>query len=432
MINISIAAMEQISIIYKKRKLAMPEKLALKGGKAIREGKYFPAWPIYSNGEREALNRTLESGKWGIGGTETEDFERKFAAYQNSKYCITMVNGSVTLRNALIACGLKEGEGVIVPPYTFLATASSVVEANCTPIFADIDPDTCNISPESIERNITPEVKAIIPVHFGGQPADMDKIMEIAAKYNLYVIEDCAHSHGAEYKGKRVGSIGHAGSFSFQSSKNLCCGEGGAIVSNNEDIADGCWSVHNCGRIRSGQWYQHENFGGNYRLSQFAAAILNEQIKKLDGEIEKREKNASYLSDKLSQIPGIKPLVRSKDTTRHSYHLYALRYDKNEFNGASKASFLQALNAEGIPMHPGYAPLHRQALFTNKNFASMTGYKHCIPDIDYKSVQCPNSEKASNECCWMHHAVLLGEKNDMDDIVNAILKIKENKKDLIG
>jgi len=408
----------------------MTEKLAIKGGKALRAGKSFPAWPIYGNGEKDALIRALESGKWGIGGEETQKFEKTFAAYQNSKHCTTMVNGSVTLRNALLACELGEGAGVIVPPYTFLATASSVVEANCTPIFADIDPDTYCISPESIEQKITPNVKAIIPVHFAGHPADMDKIMKIAAKYNLYVIEDCAHAHGSEYKGKRVGSIGHVGSFSFQSSKNLCCGEGGAIVSNHDDIADRCWSIHNCGRSRTGQWYQHENLGGNYRLSQFSAAILNEQIIKLDKEIEKREKNAAYLSEKLSQIPGIKPLVRSKDTTRHSYHLYSLRYDKNEFNGASKAAFLKAVNAEGVPLGAGYMPLDKQPLFTNKRFFSMTGYKHLFPELDYNATVCPNADKASDEGCWMHHAVLLGEKSDMDDIVNAISKIQENKKEL--
>jgi len=405
--------------------------LALFGGKQIREGKSFPAWPQYGKNEANGLLRVLNSGVWGYGGTETEKFEKAFAEYQHCKYCVTMTNGSNTLRNALLACGIEAGAEVIVPPYTFLATATSVIEANCVPVFADIDPDTYCIDPKQIEAAITPRTKAIIPVHLGGQAADMDKIMKIAKKYKLYVIEDCAHAHGAEYKGKRVGSIGDIGSFSFQSSKNLCSGEGGAIVSNNKELADKCWSIQNCGRVKDGAWYQHENLGSNYRLSQFQAVILNEQLKKLDKETEKREQNGTYLDKKLSQIPGIRPLARKKESTRLAYHLYLFRYDAKVF-GIPRKTFLAALTAEGIPACEGYSTLiYQQPFMVKKQFASFTEWKHTNKSLDYTKTKCPVAEKAaSEEGCWMHQSVLLGTRKDMDDIVAAIAKVYENRKEL--
>ena len=406
--------------------------LALLNGQKIREGKSFPAWPQYGKNEENALLTVLDSGVWGYGGVETEKFEKAFAEYQHCKYCVTMTNGSVTLRNALLACGIEAGSEVIVPPYTFLATATSVIEANCVPVFADIDPDTYCIDPKQIEALITPLTKAIIPVHLGGQAADMDAIMKIARAHGLYVIEDCAHAHGAEYKGRRVGSIGDIGSFSFQSSKNLCSGEGGAIVSNNKELADKCWSIQNCGRIKDGTWYQHENLGSNYRLSQFQAAILNEQLKKLDEETGKRQRNGAYLDEKLSLIPGIMPLARKKESPRMAYHLYLFRYDAEVFGGIPRKTFLEALAAEGIPVAEGYSTLiYQQPFMLKKQFASFTEWKHTNKSLDYSRTKCPVAEKAAGgEGCWMHHSVLLGTKEDMDDIVNAVTKVYENRKEL--
>lgn len=411
----------------------MSTALAIQGGSKIREGKNFPAWPVYGNNEADALLRTLKSGVWGIGGTETENFEKTFAAYQHCKYAVTMVNGSLTLRNALLACGISEGSEVIVPPYTFLATVTSVIEANCVPVFADIDPDTYCINPREIEKAITPRTKAIIPVHVGGHPAAMDEIMDIARRHGLFVIEDCAHAHGSEYKGRRVGSVGDIGSFSFQSSKNLCCGEGGAIVSNNEKLAEMCWSIQNCGRTRTGAWYHHEHLGSNYRLSQFQAAILNEQIKKLDSETELRERNAMYLNERLAEIPGIRPLVRKKEASRVAYHLYLFRYDSQLFDGISRKLFLDAMRAEGVPVAEGYSTLvYKQPFMQKKEFATFNEWKHTNNALDYSKTLCPVAEKAAEiEGCWMHHAVLLGSRSDMDDIVNAVSKIYENRKQLI-
>src|SRR5688572_12235477 len=227
----------------------MSNKLALFGGKPVRT-RPFPSWPIFGKQEEKRLLRTLRSGKWGkLNGAEVAEFEQRFADMHGCKYGIAVVNGTVSLRIGLMAAGLRAEDEVIVPPYTFFSTASAVIEANAVPVFADVDPNTFNLNPESVEAAITGRTKAIIPVHFAGQPADMDALMTIAGKHKLIVIEDAAHAHGASYKNRPAGSIGHMASFSFQSSKNMTAGEGGIITTNDDSLADSCRSIHNCGRI---------------------------------------------------------------------------------------------------------------------------------------------------------------------------------------
>lgn len=407
-------------------------KLAVNGGSAIRDGKNFPAWPIYGEAEKDALMRVLGNENWGIGSVEIDAFEKEFAAYQHCSRAVTMCNGSVTLRNALLACGVESGDEVIVPPYTFLATVTGVLEANCVPVFVDIDPETFNMDPSAIEGAITPRTKVIIPVHIGGNPADMDAIMAVARKHGLKVIEDAAHAVGAEYKGKRVGSIGDIGSFSFQSSKNLCCGEGGAIVTNNEDLFVRCWSIHNCGRDLTGAWYEHNHLGGNYRLGGFAAALLRAQMQKLDAEIELRSRNAIRLTEKLADIPGVSPLKVPAATTRHAWHLFVLRYDKTAFDGLDRAVWLKALQAEGLPILAGYdTPHYRHKFMLNKSFCSFDGWRNSNPDLDYGKIHLPVAEKASYEQgCWLPQNILLGSDSDIDDVADVFRKVYENRSEL--
>src|SRR3954469_16744158 len=210
----------------------------------------FPSWPIFGKPEEKRLLRVLRSGKWGrLHGPEVAEFEKRFAEMHGCKHGIAVANGTVSLRIALIAAGIRAEDEVIVPPYTFFSTASAVVEANAIPVFADIDLNTFNIDPVAIEAAVTPRTRAIIPVHFAGQPADMDLIMAAAKKHKLIVIEDAAHAHGASYKNRPAGSIGHLASFSFQSSKNLTAGEGGVITTNDDTLAAACRSIQNCGRV---------------------------------------------------------------------------------------------------------------------------------------------------------------------------------------
>lgn len=385
--------------------------------------KNFP-WPIFDESDVNEVTNVARSGAWGnpdCGGL-VEKFEKEFAAYCGSRFAITCANGSVALRLALIASGVRPGDEVIVPPYTFIATASIVIEANCVPVFVDIDPDTYNLDPEKIEAAITPKTKAIIPVHFAGLACDMDKIMAIAKRHNLFVIEDAAHAHGGEYKGKKLGTIGHAGCFSFQSSKNLNSGEGGIVTTDDENLFDKINSLRNVGRVKGGMWYEHHYLGCNYRITQFQAALLSNQLKRLDEQTKKRDENGKYLSELLSKIDGVQPLVRGRGETRHTYHLFIFRYNKSKFNGLPKKAFAERLAKEGVPASMGYPiPLYQQTVFKEKNFLC-----YAIPEeVDYTNVHCPVAEKACyDEAVWILQHAMLGAREDMENFARAIRKIQ--------
>jgi dTDP-4-amino-4,6-dideoxygalactose transaminase len=401
----------------------MKSDLALFGGNKTVTKTF--DWPLFDDDDVHAVTQVAMSGKWGnpdCGGL-VEKFETEFAEYCGSKYAISCVNGSVALRLALIAAGVKPGDEVIVPPYTFIATASIVIEANCVPVFVDIEPDTYNLDPSKIEAAITSRTKAIIPVHFAGQACDMDEIMRIARAYNLFVIEDAAHAHGGEYKGKKLGSIGNAGCFSFQSSKNLNAGEGGLVVTDDEKLFDMMNSLRNVGRVKNGQWYEHHYAGCNYRITQFQAALLSSQLKRLEEQTKVRDENGRYLTQLLENIEGIAPLTRGHGETVHTYHLFIFRYDESKFNGLHKKEFSELLAAEGVPAFMGYPkPIYEQPLFQEKHFMC-----YAIPDyVDYSKVKCPVAERACyNEAVWIMQHAMLGTKDDMNQFADAIRKIKQ-------
>jgi dTDP-4-amino-4,6-dideoxygalactose transaminase len=406
----------------------MTDALAIHGGKPVRT-KPFPEWPIFGDVEEQYLLRALRSGKWGrLAGNEVTQFEKTFADYHEAKYAVAVVNGTVGLRLALLAANIGEGDEVIVPPYTFLATASAVVESNATPIFADLGLDTFNIDPASVESLITPRTKAIIPVHVAGCPVDLDALQAICKRHKLTLIEDAAHAHGAEYKGRRVGAIGDMGMFSFQSSKNLCSGEGGIVVTNNEELATRLRSVHNCGRRIGRAWYEHFTIGGNYRLSEFQGAVLNAQWTRFDEQTTTRDRNGKYLAEQIAQIPGLYPQRRGPECTRHSYHLFAFRVVADEF-GMARDAMIAALTAEGIPSLAGYViPLYKQKLFEDQAFGPYVGCKRTNPDLDYGRTSCPNCETICyRQGAWFEQRMLLGTREDMDDIVAALKKIHANR-----
>lgn len=400
----------------------MKSKLAVNGGPRSIDKNF--EWPLFDDIEVNAVAEVVKSGKWGNPdcGDMVKMFEEEFAEYCGSRFALSCVNGSVALRLALIASGVRPGDEVIIPPYTFIATASIVLEANCVPVFVDIDPETYNLDPFKIEAAITKRTKAIIPVHFAGQSCDMDKIMSIASKHNLIVIEDACHGHGAEYRGKKLGTIGNAGCFSFQSSKNLTCGEGGMVITDDEKLYDMMNSLRNVGRVKGGQWYEHHYLGCNYRMTQLQTALLSVQLDKLTQQTLRRHENGTYLNSLLAGIDGIKPLGRGIGETLHSYHIYIFRYDKSRFNNLSKTEFAKMLGAEGVPCFMGYPqPLYKQPLFQNKNFMC-----YAIPDeVDYSSVSCPVAEKACyEEAVWILQHGMLGPKEDMEKFALAIIKIQ--------
>ena len=305
--------------------------LALLGGQPVRN-RPFTSWPIFDERDEARVLAAVCSGHWGrLDGDEVRQFEERFAAMHGCRHGIAMVNGTVSLRIALMAAGLEAGSEVIIPPYTFFSTASAVIEANMVPVFADVDLETFNLDPQAFASAITPRTRAVIPVHFAGQVADMDAIMAIADEHKLLVIEDAAHAHGASYHDRPAGSLGHVASFSFQSSKNLTSGEGGILTTNDDELAAQCRSLHNCGRVPGGVWYEHHVISGNYRLGELQGALLNTQLDRLAEQTKTRDANGRYLAERLANLPGIHPQHRPAACTRNSCHLFMLRLDAEQF-----------------------------------------------------------------------------------------------------
>lgn len=405
-------------------------KLAINGGNPIRT-KPFPSWPVIDDRDKQAVLSVLESKKWGIGSPHIDAFEKKFAEFCKCKHAISCTNGTDAIYIGLQALGIGAGDEVIIPPYTFIATAIGVLMVNAIPIFADIDPNTYNIDPRSIEQRITPKTKGIIPVHIAGNAADMDAIMTIAQKHNLLVLEDSAQAHGASWKGIPLGSIGHIGTFSFQSSKNLSSGEGGALITQDDAIEEKIRSFVNCGRSRSGVWYEHHELAGNHRFAAFQAALLLVGLERIEEQIRRRSENACHLVGLLNQISGVKMTESYPQTTRHAYHLGILRYHAEAFKGLSKTKFIEAMQKEGIDCSSGYMPLYKYHFFRHFR-EKVTAYKYVYNGVDYDHVECPVCDRVCrDEGVWLTQNMFLGPKEDMDDIAAAIQKIQDHADELI-
>ena len=383
------------------------EKLAIEGGAPVRT-KPFASFPVFDERELEGLKEVLESGVWGGYNPKVAEFEKSFADFHEAAFGITAANGTVTLETALAAAGIKQGDEVIVPPISFVATATAVLRVGATPVFVDID-EACNLNPTLVSEAITEKTRAVIPVHFAGQPADMDRLMKIAAENNLILIEDCAHAHGAGWRGKSVGSFGDFGSFSFQASKNLTAGEGGFLTSNNADLAEAARSICNQGRKTGGAWYEHFRLGTNYRITGWQAAILLTQLARLPEQLDTRTRNAKFLDEKLRGMDFISLPPIDERVTRHSYYLYLIRLDLEKMSGLTKDKFVEALTAEGIPCHAGYPhPLYKNPVFKD--------YRHVVND-------CPKAERMCRDTFWLSHEIMLAPIDELNDVVAAFEKI---------
>lgn len=390
-------------------------KLALLGGEPVRDPKKsWPTWPVWDDAERSALNDVLESGNWWY-GERVKTFEREFAAFQGAAHCVSCTNGTVGLEIALEAAGVRRGDEVIVPPFSFVATATAVLRLGAFPVFADVN-ETWNIDPAAIEAAITPRTKAIVAVHFGGVIADMDAINAIAAKHGLVVVEDAAHAWGSQWKGQGAGTLGLCGSLSFQASKNMTAGEGGVIVSNDAKVAAHCRSLTHSGRVDGEEWYKHFYPATNARITEFAAVILSAQLARMPGQMAARDTNGAYLDEALAAIDGVIPQPSDARMTRRSRHIYCLRVDPERF-GCSRDKFAEAVNAEGLPIGKGYPiPLYQQPLFSQSELADR-----------YKDVACPVCEDLCfNSAAWFRHSILLASREDMEDIVAIIRKVRDN------
>jgi dTDP-4-amino-4,6-dideoxygalactose transaminase len=393
-------------------------KLAILGGKPVRK-RPFPSWPIYTSEEEAQLKEVLHESKLGRKVGKIVEFEQEFCQYHKVKYAVACTNCSQALEIILKVACIGEGDEVIIPSYTFIATAGAVVRCGASCVFIDINSEDYLLDIDLIERLITPRTRAIIPVYFGGNIPDMDRINKIAKKYNLVVIEDAAQAHGGKWNGRFVGNFGKAAGFSFQYSKNMTANEGGIILSNDRRFIERCWQYIWHGRRKKGLWYEHFQISSNFRLTEFQAAILIAQLGRLKKQNEIRHQNGLYLDRKLSKIEGIYPLFCHPFLEIHPRHIYIIRFKLDLFRGITKDNIIKALNAEGIPVSAGYGfPLYKNPAFQRMRLRN------------FKKINNPKAEKACKESVWLMHHNLLGTKKDMDDIVSALEKITENRQSL--
>lgn len=410
-------------------------KPALLGGGPIRR-QPFPAWPVFDQKEEQALLEVLRSGKWYRGsGQNVNRFEASYAELMGAKHCLATANGTSALIASMSGLGIGPGDEVILPPYTFVASVNAILMLNALPVFADSDPETFQMDARKLEAAITGRTAAIMPVHLGGSAADLDAILPLAKEHRLPVVEDACQAHLAEWRGRKVGTFGDAGCFSFQASKHLNSGEGGAILTSSEELAERCYTFHNNSRGRKADSYDfsYRARGANLRMTEFQAALLMAQMMRLEDQSRVREQNGTYLTSLLREIPGILPARMYEGCTRNAYHLYMFRYQKEQFANLPRTKFLKALTAEGIPASGGYSPLNQepflkttlqskayQAIYSKERIARWGERNHC-----------PANDRLCEEAVWLTQNMLLGPRLDMDQIAEAVRKIQEHAAELV-
>ncbi|HVM49082.1 MAG TPA: DegT/DnrJ/EryC1/StrS family aminotransferase [Candidatus Acidoferrum sp.] len=415
-------------------------KPAICGGNPAHPGSW-PTWPVFGEPEEQRLLESLRSGEWFRyykNAVQVKSFEDAYAQRAGAKYCVATSSGTSALYTSLGALDIGPGDEVILTPYTFVATYNVIVLNYALPIFVDVDLETFQLDPGKLEAAITENTRAIIPVHIGGNVADMDRIVEIADRHRIPVIEDACQAHLSEWRHKMVGNWGRCGCFSFQASKNLNCGEGGAILTNDAEFAHRCELFQDQGRARKTAAGNADDFaysgnrGTNMRMSEWQGAILRAQMTRLEEQSDRRWQNAQYLSKLLCEIPGIAPARLYDGCTRSAYHLYMFRYDKEHFDGLPHDKFIGALNREGVPSGGGYSQLNSDKYVTslpnNRHYQKLYG-KEAL-DRWHKQAHCPQNDKLCAQSVWLAQTMLLGSRTDMDQIAEAIRKIQAHPGDV--
>jgi dTDP-4-amino-4,6-dideoxygalactose transaminase len=424
-------------------------RLAINGGVPVRQ-KPFPVWPEVAPTDEAAVLEVVRSGRWWMyaysadelagegteGGSRVEAFERAFAQFQHARHAITTTSGSGALEIACRAAGLKPGDEVITTPYTFVASSSCILNSLALPVFVDIDPLSYNLNPDLVEQAITGRTRVILPVHFGGNIADMTRLQEIARRHNLFIIEDSAQAQGASLTGDRwAGTLGDIGIFSLQQSKVLTCGEGGILTTNDPALASLAWSLRHYGRTETGLWYQHFRLGWHYRMTELQGALLLSQLHKLPEQNARRRRNASALFAALEGLPGVEPCRLNPEMDRPVFYLVILRYDAEQWDGVGRENVLVALQAEGIPCVGGYSfPLYENPMFGTIDFNGESSPYRIgrSKTVDFRRYRgsCPVAEKACREeAIWLTHNMFLGREDDALDIARAFEKVYENREE---
>ena len=415
---------------------AASDKPALLGGTPVRK-QAFPSWPLIEANDEKGLMDVLHSRKWtrSYGGQVAIRFEEAYAKLTGAKHCIAVANGTSALFASLGALDVGPGDEVILPPYTFVATLNVILLQHALPIFVDTDPETFQIDARKIEPAITDRTTALLPVHIGGNVADLDTILSVAKQHKLPVVEDACQAHLAEWRGRKVGTWGDTGCFSFQASKNWNCGEGGAVLCNDAELAEKVYAFHNNCRPRHISGYNFTYLGSrgsNLRLTDFQAGILLSQMERVEAQAQRRTENAHYLTSMLKDIPGILPAKQYDGCTRNAYHLYMLRYKANQFGGLSRDKFLRALRAEGIPCMAGYSPLNKEAFVkaTLKTRAYQRIYPSELLANWEERTQCPANDQLCQEGVWFAQTMFIGPRSDMDPIAAAVRRIHAHATEL--
>jgi perosamine synthetase len=409
-------------------------KLAILGGEPVRKNKNWPSWPYWDKNLVDSIVKTTKSRIWcriqSANGT-VPTLEKKFADLIGAKFCVATGSGTQALHTCVEALGIGPGDEVVTSPYTDPGTIASILSARALPVLADLDRESFQLDPADVERRITENTRAIMPVHMMGQPCDMDSIMAIAKKYNLKVIEDAAQAHLAEHRGRKLGTISDLGCFSFQSSKTIACGEGGAVVGNDEELMDKCYTIHNHGTSRRGRT---EVAGPKYRMNEFEAAVLLGQWPGIMERFKRRNENAAHLTSRLKDVPGILPQKLYDGTESGSWYLYAMSYRKEHFNDADRSKFLKAVAAEGVSLSPYLANgLHREPWI--EHILERPVYKKMFSrqrlEEYRRQVPCPVCDQVCQEMAMIWASgPLLADKEDMDNIADAIIKVYENRNKL--
>jgi perosamine synthetase len=427
----SLAAVASVSVPAYADLTRTASKLAILGGEPIRKNKPWPAWPYVDDQILDSVVKTTKSGIWcriqSASGT-VATFEKEFAKLLGARFCVATGSGTQALHTCVEALGIGAGDEVITSPYTDPGTIASILSARALPVLADLDPASFQLDPEDVERRITGNTRAIMPVHMMGQPCHLERIMAIANKHNLAVIEDAAQAHLAEYQGKKLGTIAPLGCFSFQTSKTIACGEGGAIVGDDEELMDKCYTVHNHGTSRRGRT---EVIGPKYRMNEFEAAILLPQLAGAQERFRRRNENAAYLTARLKGCPGVVPQKLYEGTASGSFYIYALSYQKEQFNNVDRSRFLKAVEAEGVSLSPYIDQgLHKEPWV--ENIVKTRAYQKLFSPQRLQQFReemaCPNCDRVCQELAMVWASgPLLGTRADMDDIADAILKVYENR-----
>jgi dTDP-4-amino-4,6-dideoxygalactose transaminase len=398
--------------------------LAVNGGEPVRR-KPWPPWPVWGERELELLREVLESGYWGGGVGESGPWEKRleeaFARRHGCRYGIAVSSGTAALHVAMLAAGVGPGDEVVVPALTYWATGAAALMCGATVVIVDVDPETLCMDTGEVERALSEQTKALVPVYNYGSAPDMDAMRKLADERGLYLIEDCARSHGFEWSGRPVGSIGDAGCFSFQQSKFLTAGEGGIVVTNSEELAEKCYALKDCGRVRGRAYWEGGRYWlnwYNYRMTQFQAAILLAQLERFDEQLKRRQENSEYLSKRLSEIEGVEPVKVPQRLTKHQPWPYAFKYDPKAFGGVPVWRFVEALKAEGVPA----GRIDHPPLLETLGCAP--------PGKVIRRGRYTVAKTAVERLVTIPQHVFLADKSDMDDIVEAVLKIRKNARAL--